>query len=173
MGPRHGSVPGTIDSLAEHGRHRLVLHDRPHQLEVLPAGQLVSSADLFVRTHPKVGPHHLLLWCSAELLASQFAHPNALRSTSGYVVGLLATGTDEDLNPVVRLAMFEGVTSPGPVARALTIRLLCMTTSHTLLNTFDDAEFAVDETLYVLVDTDLVSQLMLTFERGSPVRWRT
>jgi hypothetical protein len=99
-------VPAPIDSLAEHGRHRLVLHDRPHQLEVLPAGQLVSSADLFVRTHPKVGP-------------------------------------------------------------------LCVTTSHTLLNTFDDAEFAVDETLYVLVDTDLVSQLMLTFERGSPVRWRT
>lgn len=159
------------DDMEEHSRERIVLHDSgPLPLEVVPMSELASRAADFVRTHDSLGQHIALVWARADLLARQFRQPNGLDGRGGFLVAAQATGHDETGKAIARLGIFD-TDSPGEVASAFTMPVICLTTAASLVDAPGTARSDGIQTMYAVADLPIVAQLSYTFRQQAHVTW--
>jgi hypothetical protein len=144
----------------------------PLPLELVPMERLGERAADFTRDDDRLGRHVLLVWMRTDLLARQFAQPNALTGERGFTLALQASGRDDDGLPVVRLGLFDTI-GPGDVVRAFGMPVVFFTTTATIVDTPPDRGFVGVGTVYALVDQPVVEQLRHTFDQGASVRWHT
>lgn len=109
--------------------------------------ELASRAADFVRTHDSFGQHIALVWARADLLARQFRQPNGLDGRGGFLVAARATGHDEAGRAIARLGIFD-TDSPGEVASAFTMPVICLTTAASLVDAPGTARSDGIETMY-------------------------
>ncbi|MFE2965648.1 hypothetical protein ACFXKC_18610 [Streptomyces sp. NPDC059340] len=159
------------DDIEEHQRERIRLHDTgPLPLEIVPESEIAARAADFARDHEQLGAHVLLVWARADLLARQFARPNALEERAGFVVALQAAGYDSEGRAVARLGLFD-TESPADVARAFTLPVVCLTTAASLTDAPGSARSDHIDTIYAIADLPIVSQLVHTFKQKAHVNW--
>ena len=93
------------EGVSELQRERARLHDDPLPLEVVDPSELASRGADFVRGHPEIGPHVLVVWVTTDLLRSQFATPWPVNAEPDTVVGLLSCDRTHG-TPIARLCAF-------------------------------------------------------------------
>jgi hypothetical protein len=120
--------------------------------------------------HERLGRHVALVWARADLLARQFRHPNGLDGRTGFVVALQATGYNQAGEPVARLGVFD-TDSPGDVAAAFSLPLVCLTTAASLIDAPGTARSDGIPTIYAIADLPIVGQLTHTFQQQAHVTW--
>ena len=161
----------TSDDLEELQRERIELNDAPLPLELVTLADVPRRPADFLRDHHALGHHVLAVWARADLLARQFARPNALESRDGHVLALQAAGTAKDGEPVARLAIVEGLNDPSLLAAVISnVRVLTLTTLASLVDAPDDAAHRGKETLFALIDQPVLEWLRHTVASAT-VRW--
>lgn len=151
-------------------RERIELNPDRLPAVVMSLNEAAAEPSLFMRDHPQMGSHVLIVWLTPEVLAHQlagFSHPGP-----GHVLALQAAGTDAAGNAVARLALADETADPSELAAAFTkVETLILTTLSSLVDAPPSAAFAGDQDLYVVVDQPAVEALRHAFDRGAPVRW--
>lgn len=151
-------------------RERIELHEAPLPARVTTLAEAAAHPELFVRAHPSLGNHVLIVWVRQDVLARQLEGLPALDQNP--VLALQAADAGTDGVAVTRLAICTETDDPSELAAAFTsVETLILTTLSTLLDAPATARFAGQQDLYVLVDTPVVEALTLAFERGAPVTW--
>ncbi len=132
--------------------------------------ELGSRAADFVRAHERFGQHVAMVWARADLLRRQFRRPNGLDGRTGFVVALQATGYDRAGDAIARLGVFD-TDSPGDVATAFSLPLVCLSTAASLTDAPGTARSDGIKTIYALADLPIVAQLTHTFQQQARVTW--
>ncbi|MFF3333189.1 hypothetical protein ACFYWX_27160 [Streptomyces sp. NPDC002888] len=159
------------DDIEEHQRERIRLHDTgPLPLEIVPQAEIAARAADFARHHDRLGKHVLLVWARADLLARQFARPNALEQREGFVVALQAAGHDSEGRAVARLGLLE-TDNPAEAVRAFTLPVVCLSTAASLADAPGTARSDGIDTIHAVADLPIVSQLVHTFRQKAHVTW--
>ena len=160
------------DTLEELQRERIELHEAPLPVEVIPFKEAGTRAADLLRLHEQVGAHVLAVYVRADLLARQFARPNALENHVGHVLALQAAGADADGRAVVRLAVAGEITDLAMFATAMKeIDVIFLSTQASILDAPDDVRFSGERTIFVLIDQPILEQLNHTLAQGASIRW--
>ena len=159
-----------LDDVEQLQRERIELH-----AEKLPAVQMSLAeaakgpAD-FMRHHPKLGNHVLIVWLRPDILARQldgFEHVD-----DRYVLALQAAGVDGTGRAVVRLAVTNETEDPSELAAAFTkVETVILTTLSSIADAPPAARFTGDDDLFVVVDQPPVEAIRHAFDRGATLRW--
>lgn len=158
------------DDAEEWQRERIELH--PGRLSALTTTlrEAATQPVLFIRDHPRLGNHVLIVWLRPDVLARQLS--GFTYAGGGHVLALQAAGVDDGGNAIVRIAIADETGDPSELAASFTkVETLILTTLSSLVDAPPSAAFSGPQDLYVLVDQPALEALRHAFGRGPPVRW--